>query len=121
MKLKIVSKEHNPLLKRIEVCFKVEHDEAGGTPTRAEVKMELASQLKTQAELVYIKRMETKTGTLVAVGEANVYDNAEQAKLLEPKYIIARNKLPEKPEPTEEAEASPDESSEEQTEEQEES
>ena len=35
---------------------------------------------------------------MVAVGEANFYESIEQAKLMEPKHIIARNALPENPE-----------------------
>ena len=40
--------------------------------------------------------MKTRTGTMVAVGEANVYDSVEQAKRMEPKHILARNAVPEK-------------------------
>ena len=98
MKLKIVSKEQNPLLKRKEVTFSVEHAQTGGTPTRVEVRKQLATSLKTDLELVYVKHVETKTGTMVAIGEANAYDSIEQAKLMEPKHIIARNATPEKPE-----------------------
>ncbi|MBN1784193.1 MAG: 30S ribosomal protein S24e [Candidatus Bathyarchaeota archaeon] len=98
MKLKIVSKEKNPLLKRTEVTFSIEHDQTGGTPSRAEVRSQIAAQLNTKLELVYIKNLETRTGTMVALGEANAYDSAEQAKLVEPKHIIARNAVPEEPE-----------------------
>ena len=99
MKLKIISKKQNPLMKRREVTFKIEHDKAGGTPTRVEIRKQLATQLKTKLELGYIKQVETKTGTMVAVGEANAYESIEQANLVEPKHIIARNvAAPEKPE-----------------------
>jgi ribosomal protein S24E len=119
MKLKIVSKEKNPLLKRTEVTFSIEHDQTGGTPSRAEVRSQLAAQLNTKLELVYIKHLETKTGTMIAVGEANAYDSAEQAKLVEPKHIIARNAVPE-PEKPEEPEA-PEEAQEESSDKEEES
>jgi ribosomal protein S24E len=99
MKLKIVSKEQNPLMKRKEVTFRVEHAQTGGTPTRVEVRKQLATLLKSDLKLVYVKQLETKTGTMIAVGEANAYDSMEQAKLMEPKHIIARNAIPEeKPE-----------------------
>jgi len=98
MKLKIVSKEQNPLMKRREVTFSVEHAQTGGTPTRVEVRKQLATLLKTDLDLVYVKQLETKTGTMVAIGEANAYDSIEQAKLVEPEHIIARNATPEKPE-----------------------
>ena len=98
MKVKIISKEHNPLLKRKEVTFRIEHAQNGGTPTRAEVKKQLATLLKTDPELIYVKRIMTKTGTMVAIGEANTYESIGQAKLNEPKHLIARNVTPEKPE-----------------------
>jgi len=98
MKVKIISEEYNPLLKRKEVTFKIEHAETGGTPPRLEVRKELATLLKTDLELVYVKKMETKTGTMTAVGEANAYDSIEQAKLVEPEHIVARNVPPKQPE-----------------------
>ena len=98
MKVNIIAKKQNILLKRKEVTFSVEHAQNGGTPSRVEVSKQLASLLKTKLELVYVKNLETKTGTMVAVGEANVYESIEQAKLVEPKHIIARNAPPEKPE-----------------------
>jgi len=104
MKIKIVSQEYNPLLKRKEIVFEVEHAETGGTPPRFEVREKLASKLKTRLELVYVRRMETKTGTMIVAGEANAYDSVEQAKLLEPEHIVARNAPPEKAEKEEERE-----------------
>ncbi|RLI44450.1 30S ribosomal protein S24e [Candidatus Bathyarchaeota archaeon] len=102
MKVKIVSKKYNPLFKRKEIAFEVEHTDTGGTPPRLEVRKELASKLKTSLDLVYVKKLETKTGTMIAVGEANAYDAIEQAKLLEPKHIVIRNTPPEKTEKKEE-------------------
>lgn len=96
MELKITSKKENPLLKRKEVQFKVEHTQ-GKTPTRLDIKRSIASELQVSDKLVYIKRMHTMTGTNIAVGDANAYESAEQAKLIEPDYIIKRNNPPEKP------------------------
>jgi len=98
MKVKINSQQYNPLLKRKEITFEVRHEETKGTPPRFEVRKELATLLKANYETVYVKRLETKTGTMTAFGEANAYDSVEQAKLLEPEYIIARNAPPAKPE-----------------------
>ena len=100
MNVKIISKEYNPLLKRKEVTFKAEHTETGGTPHRFEVRNKLATLLKTDIELVYVKKMETKTGTMTAVGEANAYDSVEQAKIVESKHIVARNLPPQQSEPS---------------------
>jgi small subunit ribosomal protein S24e len=102
MEVKIVSEKENPLLKRKEVHFQVEHSQTGNTPPRLEVKKALATALKKDEILVFVKKMETKTGTRTAVGLANVYDSVEQAKLIEPKYIVKRNSPPETPKEEEE-------------------
>ncbi len=113
MKVKIISKKQNPLLKRMELIFRIEHDQDGGTPTRGEVRNQLATMLKTDFELVYIKNLETKTGTTVAIGEANAYETVEQAKLIEPEHIIARNTTKEKIKETEKTQQVPKEEEEE--------
>jgi len=97
MEVKILSKKQNPLLKRREVQFKVEHGPKGKTPGRLELKKALAAELQVKEELVFVKKMRTLTGTNTTVGEANAYDTAAQAKLIEPEYILKRNSPPEKP------------------------
>jgi len=91
MKVNIVSEENNLLLKRREVTFRVEHSEIGGTPNRLEIRSKLAAVMKKDLALVFVKKMETKRGTMTVIGEATAYDSIEQAKLVEPKHIIARN------------------------------
>jgi len=97
MAVKIVSTKENPLLMRKEIQFHVDHEETGSTPPRLEIRKAVADALKTDVDLVFIKRFETKTGMHTAVGLANLYDSVEQAKLIEPEYIIKRNIPPEKP------------------------
>jgi small subunit ribosomal protein S24e len=97
MDIKVISDKQNPLLKRREVQFQVEHTQTGSTPPRLEVRKALASALKANMDLIIIKKFETKTGTNAAIGIANVYDSAEQLKLIEPEYVIKRNVPAEKP------------------------
>jgi ribosomal protein S24E len=97
MKVKIVLTKENPLLKRKEVDFRVEHGSEGKTPARLEVKKAIAAELKINEEMVFVKRMQTTTGTNTAVGAANVYETVEQAKFIEPEYIRKRNNPPEEP------------------------
>jgi small subunit ribosomal protein S24e len=97
MEVKIVSAKENPLLKRKEVDFRVEHGPQDKTPARLEVKRALAAKLKVGEELVFVEKMATMTGTHVAVGVANAYETLEQAKFIEPEYILKRNLPPEKP------------------------
>lgn len=96
MEIKIISQKENPLLKRKEIQFNVEH-ETGSTPPRQEVRKAVAVALKSNVDLVFIRRFETKTGTHIAIGTANLYDSVGQARLIEPEYIVKRNVPPEKP------------------------
>jgi len=83
------------LLKRRELQFSVEHN-AGSTPPRLEVRRAVAAALKSNVDLVFIKKFETRPGTHTAVGSVNLYESVEQARLIEPGYIISRNITPEK-------------------------
>lgn|SRR5512137_667815 len=97
MEIKIVVSKDNPLLKRRELQFKIEHGTQSKTPARLDVRKALAAELKIGEELVFVRDMRTLTGTGTAVGHANVYQTATQAKLVEPDYIVKRNNPPEKP------------------------
>lgn len=101
MKINITTQQYNPLLKRKEIAFEVRHEDIKGTPSRIEVRKTLAENLKANVELVYIRKMQTKTGTMQAKGEANIYDTIEQAKLVESQHIIERN-VPSEKKPKEE-------------------
>jgi small subunit ribosomal protein S24e len=96
MEIKIVSAKNNPLLKRKEVKFTIEHAQTK-TPARLDVRKALGAELKVGEEVVFVQEMRTLTGTGTAIGSANVYEKAEQAKLVEPDYIVKRNNPPEKP------------------------
>jgi len=97
MDIKIESTKDNPLLKRQEVGFTIIQGPKEKTPQRLEVKKALAVELKIGTDVVFVKRMHTKTGTNITQGQANVYQNVAQAKLVEPEYIRKRNSPPEKP------------------------
>lgn len=109
MEIKIIAEKKNPLLKRKEVQFQVDHDEVGSTPPRQEIRKAVASKLKTNVDAVFVKRFVTKTGTRTAFGLANVYDSADQAKLVEPEHIVKRNvPAAEKPKEEKPAEKAPE-------------
>jgi len=91
VKLEIIDQRRNELLKRLEVKFRIDH-EKGGTPTRIQVRQSLAAMLDVDEEKVYIKKIETKTGTATSFGRANIYDSVSQAEYVEPEHIILRNR-----------------------------
>ncbi len=103
MEAKIITQKDNPVLKRKEVQFAVEHAQ-GKTPQRLDIKRSIASQLQVKDNLVFVKRMKTLTGTNTTTGEANAYESEAQAKLIEPGYIVKRNSPPAE-KPKEEAKA----------------
>ena len=97
MQIKIDSSKSNPILKRKEVDFTIIQGPKEKTPPRLEVKKALAIEMKVGDDVVFVKRMHTKTGTSITQGVANIYQTVAQAKLVEPEYIRKRNSPPEKP------------------------
>ncbi len=91
MKVKILEKKENKLLRRLEVIFEVQHEDGGGTPPRSKVREEIAKKLKKERDVVFLKKFITKTGLNVSVGRANIYDSVDSARAIEPEYIIMRN------------------------------
>ncbi len=96
MEIKIVSTKDNPLLKRKEVGFTITQGPKEKTPQRLDAKRAVANEMQVKETLVYIKNMETLTGTSITNGFANIYKSVEQAQVVEPEYIRKRNN-PEKP------------------------
>ncbi|TET90795.1 MAG: 30S ribosomal protein S24e [Methanomassiliicoccales archaeon] len=92
MQAEIVSRKENPLLKRIELQFKIVHH-GEGTPTRDTVREEVAKLAKAPKERVIIDHMNSQFGKLETLGYAKVYDSKEDALEIERKYVLGRNKL----------------------------
>lgn len=97
MQIKIDSTKDNPLLKRKEVDFTIIQGSKQKTPQRLEVKKAIAGAMGIGDDVVFVKKMHTKTGTNITQGNANVYQSVAQAKIVEPTYIQKRNSPPEKP------------------------
>ena len=102
MELEIIEKRENPLLNRTEVKFRVKH-QGEKTPERELVKSDLAEMLKVNKSLVIIDYIRPSFGMAVSSGYAKIYKSVEDAKKIEPSYILKRNKFGEvKEEKTEE-------------------
>ena len=91
MEVKLVSVKKNPLLNRKEVDFLVETKIQAKTPSRADIKKSIAYQIKSAEDLVFIKKMQTLTGSNITVGIANIYDSTIEANLIEADHIRKRN------------------------------
>ncbi len=100
MKVEVVEKVENPMLKRAEIKFKVDHAGAP-TPKRLEVHAQLAALLGMAEELLVIDKLASTHGRQVASGIARTYSSREQLEEIEPKYLLKRGMLkeakPEKP------------------------
>lgn len=94
MEIEILSRRYNELLKRTEVRFKIVHP-SSPSPTRLEVRKELASKLECDSNLLFIIRMVTRTGMNETVGEAEVYDSLKEAEEFVPEHIRLGHKAPE--------------------------
>jgi ribosomal protein S24E len=89
VKLELTSTKINKVVGRKELVFKVVE---ASTPSRADVRREIAVLMRTEPDKVYVCALETKSGTRVTTGLAHVYNDAATAEIVEPKYIITRNK-----------------------------
>jgi ribosomal protein S24E len=89
VKLELTSTKINKVIGRKELSFRVTE---ASTPSRADVRREIAVLMRTELENVYVRAIEAKSGTRVTTGLAHVYNDVATAESVEPKYIIARNK-----------------------------
>ncbi len=95
MEIRILEDHPNPLLKRREYHFEVAHATAA-TPTRDQVRAELAKLVSASKDRVVVERMRARFGTAVTRGEARVYESADAAKKISRAHILVRNGLKEK-------------------------
>jgi small subunit ribosomal protein S24e len=101
MKVNIVKREKNPLLKREELEFTVE--ESKGVPSRKNIVEKIAAQTNAKAGAVVIKKVETVFGSKAFQGKANVYEAPEDLKRVEPDFLMTRTEGKKKEEEKEEA------------------
>ena len=95
MKTVITATKENPLIGRREITFEIEQP---STPTRAEVRRDLAVTMKTEIDLVWVRSLESVTGTHRTVGLAHIYTDAKQALKVEPEHIVKKHEEKKKAE-----------------------
>jgi ribosomal protein S24E len=89
MDFKITKDETKPLLKRREVCARLGYD--ARTPSRNDVRKELAKKLNAKEELVLIKKITPQAGTQAANIEADVYDDEATMNAVELGHVLKRH------------------------------
>ncbi|MDY0293569.1 MAG: 30S ribosomal protein S24e [Candidatus Methanomethylophilaceae archaeon] len=101
MKMEITEKRENPLLKRVEVYFTIDHT-GESTPGRNAVGEEIAKQMKSKRDQIVVNNLDTIYGRGITKGYAKVYETKEAALQHEREYLLKRNGIEApKPEPAE--------------------
>lgn len=115
MKIKIEEKHENPLLKRQDITFLVEHT-GTATPPRLDVRDKLAAQMNCQTDQLYVIKLQGLFGQSSTRGLAHLYASKEAALAQEQNHIIQRHSTeeaapaaPAPPTPKEEVEVAPEE------------
>jgi small subunit ribosomal protein S24e len=112
MKIKIEEKHENPLLKRQDITFLVEHT-GTATPPRVDVRDKLAAQMNCQTDQLYVIKLQGLYGQSTTRGLAHLYASKEEAMTQEQTHIIKRHSTeeaaPAPPAPKEEPEIAPEE------------
>ena len=90
MKMEINQKKENPLCKRVEVYFTVDHN-GEPTPGRNAVAEEVAKMVKAKRDCVVVDAVESVYGTGMSKGYAKVYESKDAALKLEREYLLKRN------------------------------
>jgi small subunit ribosomal protein S24e len=93
--VKILDERPNPLMRRKEYTFEVDHAGAA-TPPRNEVRKELAKLVQVPADRLIIERMNARFGTAKTRGEAMAYATKEAVDVTVREHILIRNGLREK-------------------------
>jgi len=93
--MKIIEKKENPLLSRTEVSAEAVFEKA--TPSKADIKKQIASELKADENLVVVKNIYTDYGSPSAKITAFVYNSKEAMEKTEPKPKKEAKKAGAKP------------------------
>jgi small subunit ribosomal protein S24e len=109
MELEIVSKKENPLLDRTELEV-LAHHTGQPTPTRDEVRQQVATAMKAKKDVVMVDHMESTYGKGITRGYVKVYTTKEAAMAIEREPIKRRNEAGAKEAPAkkEKAKAPPE-------------
>ena len=99
MEIEILNKEKNELLGREGIEAKVSYSEA--TPSRKEIRKELAKKVGKKENLVVVQEIKTYFGSGIAKIYANAYDREEDLKAGEIESIVKRHEEKKKEEKAE--------------------
>ena len=91
MKINILKEENKPLLSRTEINSEIEFE--GKTPSKEEVKKEIAKIKKKDESLVAVKNIHVKFGTRKAKSFIYIYENKKDMDRIEPRIKVKGEKV----------------------------
>ncbi len=91
MNLEIIGDRMNSLLNRREIEAVVIYESR--TPTREEVREEVARKYNMEKERIIVEKMESLFGAKKARAHIHIYSSAEYAKKYERKHILRKHGL----------------------------
>jgi len=92
LSMELVDRRENKLLRRLELRLKVFHP-GMPTPSRKDVKALVAANLGIPEDRVIVAYVKTPFGTDYSKAYVKVYESVEDAKKIEPDYVLRRNGL----------------------------
>ncbi len=90
MEVKITKQAENPLLKRKEIAFEVDHRDAS-TPSKKDVRSKLAALLTADEKLLIVDAYASSVGTGVSCGSARLYSDEKMLARAETKPTVKKN------------------------------
>ena len=87
--MEIIERKPTELLNRENIVARVEFE--GATPSRAQLKNQLATKLKAKEELIVVRKINTAFGKSLAIVKAHIYKNEADMKKIEGKSALKRN------------------------------
>ena len=90
MDVKNASELYNPVFKRKEISFFIDHT-MQGSPKLYDIRKSLTDKYGVDEGSVYVIKLKTRTGTNRSYGEAEIYESTKTAVKVVPKHIQTRN------------------------------
>lgn len=93
MDISFTRDEKNELLNRREIGISVTFD--GATPSRRDILGKVAALLDVSPDCVVLDSLGTQFGSMEAVAQVRVYEDAETRNRIERPYLVQRGMAPE--------------------------
>ncbi|MEM0120451.1 MAG: hypothetical protein QW514_04260 [Thermoprotei archaeon] len=87
----VVYDKRNTLVKRREVRIQISNPSGQPTPSRKQLKQQIAAALGIPPELVVIIKVEPEYGTNIITVDLDIYDTSDRISMFERQYLLNRD------------------------------